>query len=226
MDTKKLAASAHQLLMESYGAPAWRSQLPPVDELVSTILSQNTNDRNRDLAFDNMKVRFPTWEDVRDAPTNKLEESIKTAGLSKQKATAIQNALRKITEERGRIELEFLKTKSDQDALNWLMDLKGVGPKTAAIVLLFSLDKPAFPVDTHIHRVTGRLGIRPDKMNPDKAHAFLAKQFLAETYYPVHLNLIRLGREVCKARKPLCQDCPLKHICRYYGQKNNEIPSD
>ena len=217
-----MAARIHQLLMEAYGTPAWRPHLPPVDELVSTILSQNTNDKNRDLAFDNMKAVFPTWEDVRDAPINKLEESIKIAGLSKQKAPAIQNALRKITEERGIIELDFLRAESSQDALNWLIDLKGVGPKTAAIVLLFSLGKPAFPVDTHVYRVTGRLGLRPGKINPDKAHAFLAEQFLPKTYYPVHLNLIRLGREVCKARQPLCQDCPLKQICSYYDQIYDE----
>ena len=217
-----MAARIHQLLMEAYGTPAWRPHLPPVDELVSTILSQNTNDKNRDLAFDNMKAVFPIWEDVRDAPINKLEESIKIAGLSKQKAPAIQNALRKITEERGIIELDFLRAESSQDALNWLIDLKGVGPKTAAIVLLFSLGKPAFPVDTHVYRVTGRLGLRPGKINPDKAHAFLAEQFLPETYYPVHLNLIRLGREVCKARQPLCQDCPLKQICSYYDQIYDE----
>jgi endonuclease-3 len=223
MDTTELAAMVHQLLLEAFGAPVWRPHLPPVDELVSTILSQNTNDRNRDLAFDNMKAIFPGWEDVRDAPIDKLEESIKIAGLSRQKASAIQNALRKITDERGKIELEFLRTKSNSEALNWLKELKGVGPKTAAIVLLFSLNKPAFPVDTHVHRVTGRLGLRPDKMNPEKAHTFLAEQFLPETYYPVHLNLIRLGREICKARRPICQDCPLKSICRYYGQKHNEI---
>ena len=222
MDTKEMAVRVHQLLMEAYGAPAWRPHLPPVDELVSTILSQNTNDKNRDLAFDNMKAIFPSWEDVRDAPVNTVEESIKIAGLSRQKAPAIQNALRRITEERGKIELEFLRTRSTQEAMNWLMDLKGVGPKTAAIVLLFSLDKPAFPVDTHVYRVTGRLGLRPERMNPDKAHTFLAKQFLPDTYYPVHLNLIRLGREVCKARQPLCTDCPLKQICRFFYQNNDE----
>ena len=219
MLTKELAERVHQLLTEAYGTPDWRPHLPPVDELVSTILSQNTNDRNRDLAFDNLKAVFPAWEDVRDAPIKKLEESIKIAGLSKQKASTIQNALREITAERGEIELDFLRSKSNQDALNWLMELKGVGPKTAAIVLLFSLEKPAFPVDTHVHRVTGRLGLRPEKMNPDRAHTFLAEQFLPEAYYPVHLNLIRLGREVCKARQPLCQDCPLNDVCSYYDQE-------
>jgi endonuclease-3 len=216
MDTKQLAARVHQLLLETYGTPTWRPHLSPVGELVSTILSQNTNDTNRDLAYDNLKAAFPTWEDVRDTPLNKLEEAIKIAGLSNQKGPAIQNALRVITEERGNIELDFLRSKTSPEASTWLTKLKGVGPKTAAIVLLFSLDIPAFPVDTHVYRVTGRLGIRPEKMTAAKAHTYLAEQFLAETYYPVHLNLIRLGREICKARQPLCQDCPLNRICSYY----------
>jgi endonuclease-3 len=220
MESKDLAAKVHQLLMEAYGAPTWRQHLPPVDELVSTILSQNTNDNNRDLAFDNMKAVFPSWEDVRDAPVEQLEESIKVAGLSKQKAASIQNALTTITKERGEIELDFLNSKTSLEASNWLTEIKGVGPKTAAIVLLFSLEKPAFPVDTHVYRVTGRLGLRPDKMSPDKAHIYLGEQFLPETFYPVHLNLIRLGREVCNARQPLCKKCPLKEICKYYDENN------
>ena len=122
-----------------------------------------------------------------------------------------------ITEERGQIELDFLKLFSPQEATDWLVKLKGVGPKTAAIVLLFSLDMPAFPVDTHVYRVTGRVGIRPEKMTAAKAHTYLADQFEPETYYPIHLNLIRLGREVCKARQPICQECPLNQICYYYA---------
>ena len=196
--------------------PAWRPHLSPVGELVSTILSQNTNDINRDLAYNSLLEKFPTWENVRDAQETQIISAIKIAGLANQKGPAIQNALRVITEERGKIELDFLGTKTSQAAVEWLTKLKGVGPKTAAIVLLFSLDLPAFPVDTHVHRVTGRLGIRPEKMTADKAHNFLAEQFPVESYYPVHLNLIRLGREICKARKPLCPQCPLNSICQYY----------
>jgi endonuclease-3 len=216
MTEKQLAAAIHQLLVEQYGQPNWRSHLSPVGELVSTILSQNTNDQNRDQAYARLRKSFPTWEQVRDAPVFQISEAINIAGLANQKAPAIQNALRVITEERGQIELDFLRTKTSQEASRWLQKLKGVGPKTAAIVLLFSLDLPAFPVDTHIHRVTGRLGLRPPKMNPEKAHTFLAKQFSPKSYYTVHLNLIRLGREICKAREPLCSQCPLTEICEYY----------
>ena len=222
MNGKQLASNTHQLLGDKYGLPTWRPHLSPVGELVSTILSQNTNDQNRDRAYDTLRMNFPTWEEVRDSPENLLAESIKTAGLANQKGPAIQNALRIITKERGEIELEFLRSKTSQEASLWLTNLKGVGPKTAAIVLLFSLDMPAFPVDTHVYRVTGRIGIRPDKMTVTKAHTYLADQFSPDTYYAIHLNLIKLGREICKARQPLCQDCPLNKICNYYKNEKNQ----
>ncbi|MEJ2412878.1 MAG: hypothetical protein P8Y34_07780, partial [Anaerolineales bacterium] len=195
MDKKQFAIQIHQRLVEEFGRPTWRPHLEPVAELVSTILSQNTNDVNRDTAYDNLRDSFPTWEQVRDAPEKEIIEAIRKAGLANQKGPAIQNALHQITKEQGKIDLDFLKELSNERAAEWLENLKGVGPKTAAIVLLFSLDKPAFPVDTHVYRVTGRLGIRPAKMSTAKAHQFLAEQFPPETYYPVHLNLIRLGRE-------------------------------
>jgi len=217
MNTKDHAAKIHEALVEAFGLPDWRPHLSPVGELISTILSQNTNDINRDAAYESLRNRFPTWEDVRDAPEEQVIEAVKIAGLANQKGPAIQNALRVISEERGAIELDFLSSLSSQEAVDWLVNLKGVGPKTAAIVLLFSLDIPAFPVDTHVYRVTGRLGIRPERMSANMAHQYLAEQFPPETYYPVHLNLIRLGREVCKARKPLCNSCPLNGMCDYYA---------
>lgn len=222
MDQKQFAIKIHQLLVKEFGNPTWRPHLKPVGELVSTILSQNTNDNNRDAAYENLLSRFPEWDQVRDAPPEAVIDAIRIAGLANQKGPTIQNALRQITEERGSIDLDFLKDLSSQDASRWLEDLKGVGPKTAAIVLLFALDMPAFPVDTHVYRVTGRLGIRPPKMSAAKAHEYLAEQFPPETYYPVHLNLIRLGREICKARQPLCQKCPLKEICDYAKNQASE----
>jgi endonuclease-3 len=210
------ASKIHQALVEEFGLPDWRPHLSPVGELVSTILSQNTNDINRDAAYDSLLESFPTWEQVRDAPEKEVIDAIRIAGLANQKGPAIQNALRAISEERGAIELDFLSSLCSQEAAAWLERLKGVGPKTAAIVLLFSLNMPAFPVDTHVFRVTGRLGIRPEGMSANRAHQYLADQFHPDTYYPVHLNLIRLGREICKARNPLCPTCPLKGICDYY----------
>lgn len=212
------ATQVHQKLLEFYGEPIWRNPLPPVDELVSTILSQNTNDTNRDRAFDALRERFPTWEEVRDAPEEDIIEAIRPAGLANQKGPRIQAVLQSITQERGELDLNFLETYSTDEAMAWLLKFKGVGPKTAAIVLQFSLGKPAFPVDTHVHRISGRLGLRPEKMNADKAHAHLAAQFPSKAYYAAHLNIIRLGREICHARKPKCELCPLPDLCDYYQQ--------
>ena len=207
------ALEVHRRLLEHYGEPKWRKPLPPLDELISTILSQNTNDTNRDRAFEALKARFGTWEAVRDAPTEAVIETIRPAGLANQKGPRIQQVLRQITEERGELSLDFLADWPLEKARAWLTRFKGVGPKTAAIVLLFSLGKPAFPVDTHVYRVTGRLGLRPPKMNAEQAHAFLEQVFPPETYYAAHLNLIRLGREICTARKPRCAACPLRDLC-------------
>lgn len=209
--------TVHQQLLDYYGYPEWRNPLPPIDELVSTILSQNTNDTNRDRAFEALTLRFHTWEEVRDAEASQVIEAIRPAGLANQKGPRIQNILKEITRQRGKLDLSFLNDMQADDAREWLLQFKGVGPKTAAIVLQFSLGKPAFPVDTHIYRVTGRLGIRPQKMSADQAHGYLADLLQPETYYAAHLNLIRLGREICHARTPDCQRCPLQTLCEYYA---------
>ncbi|MCK6584398.1 MAG: endonuclease III [Anaerolineales bacterium] len=211
----QLALQIHKTLLEAFGEPIWRNPLPAIDELVSTILSQNTNDVNRDRAFDALRAKFPTWESVRDAKEKDVIEAIKPAGLANQKGPRIQQVLKEITKERGSLDLSFLKELSVEDARNWLTKFNGVGPKTAAIVLCFSLGMPAFPVDTHVYRVTGRIGLRPEKMNVEQAHPHLESVFPPETYYAAHLNIIRLGREVCNARKPLCPKCPVRKLCGY-----------
>lgn len=209
------AIKIHETLLEKFGEPIWRNPLPAIDELVSTILSQNTNDINRDRAFDALREKFPTWETVRDAKEADVVSAIKPAGLANQKGPRIQQVLKAITQERGSLNLDFLKELSIEYARNWLTKFNGVGPKTAAIVLCFSLDMPTFPVDTHVYRVTGRIGLRPEKMNVEQAHPYLESVFPPETYYAAHLNLIRLGREVCNARKPLCLNCPINKLCEY-----------
>lgn len=186
-----------------------------MDELVSTILSQNTNDTNRDRAFQALRARFPTWEAVRDAPAAQVVDAIRVSGLANQKGPRIQGVLREITAERGSLDLSFLLDLPLEEARAWLMKHNGVGPKTAAIVLCFSLGRPAFPVDTHVYRVTGRLGLRPEKISVEDAHPFLESVFPAETYYAAHLNIIRLGREICHARSPECNRCPLLKLCPY-----------
>jgi endonuclease-3 len=221
MSLTERAEKIHQRLLESYGQPTWRNPLPPLDELVSTILSQNTNDVNRDRAFESLRARFPNWEAVRDAEPEQIIQAIRTAGLANQKGPRIQEALRSITIRRGSLDLNFLAGLTQEEAHEWLTSFKGVGPKTAAIVLLFSLGMPAFPVDTHIYRVTGRLGLRPEKMNVEQAHKHLSELFPSDAYFAVHLNIIRLGREICQARRPNCPACPLRNLCDYYPAIKN-----
>jgi len=211
-----------QRLIDAFGMPEWREPLPPVDELVSTILSQNTNDDNRDVAFNQLKMAFPDWESVAAANTEEVIDAIRTAGLANQKGPRIQGALKEIkVHNGGKIDLEFLREMPHEEARNWLMSIKGVGPKTAAIVLLFSMGIPAFPVDTHIYRVTGRIGVRPKILNVEKTHDYLEDCIPEDIYYDLHLNLIRLGREVCGARKWHCYRCPIEDLCAF-DKKNFE----
>lgn len=209
------AIKIHETLLAFYGEPIWRNPLPAIDELVSTILSQNTNDVNRDRAFDALRAKFPTWEAVRDAKEREVIEAIRPAGLANQKGPRIQQVLKAITKERGNLDLSFLSEMSVEEARAWLTKFNGVGPKTAAIVLCFSLGMPAFPVDTHIYRVTGRIGLRPERMTVEQAHPHLEALFPPQTYYAAHLNLIRLGRELCTARKAMCEKCPIKKLCDF-----------
>jgi endonuclease-3 len=209
------ALRIHQLLLRAFGEPTWRNPLPPIDELVSTILSQNTNDLNRDRAFTALRAAFPSWEAVRDASRGAVIRSIRSAGLANQKGPRIQQVLRDITQERGSLDLGFLAGLPLEEARSWLIKFNGVGPKTAAIVLLFSLSRPAFPVDTHIYRVSGRIGLRPIKMSVERAHNHLESLLPPATYYAAHLNMIRLGREICKAGRPDCPRCPVRRSCAF-----------
>ena len=211
--------AVHRQLLGAYGEPRWRNPLPPLDELVSTILSQNTNDANRDRAFERLRDRLPTWEQVRDAPAQDVIEAVRTAGLANQKGPRIQKALRRITAERGVLELDFLADLPLEQARAWLLSLQGVGPKTAAIVLLFSLGRPAFPVDTHVHRISRRLGLIGERVSAAQAHPLLEALAPPEWYYALHLNVIRHGRQICRARKPRCEMCVLSDLCDFYSQE-------
>ena len=233
----KVRAVYHQLI-KAYGLPprpVWAGTvrpsdpaerpvqwepIDPLDELINTILSQNTNDANRDKAYRALRANFSTWEAVRDAPASQVIAAIRPAGLANQKGPRIQKVLRRITTERGQLDLNFLRDWPVDDARAWLMSLDGVGPKTAAIVLLFALGKPAFPVDTHIHRVTGRLGLIPPKTSADKAHEILEELVPPEWYHTFHLNVIEHGRQVCKAQRPQCERCSLRKYCIYFQARS------
>ena len=217
-DLAQKTAAVHQRLVETYGEPDWRPHLPPVDELVSTILSQNTSDVNRDKAFFALKERYPDWNTIINAPVDDVRETIRPAGLANQKAPRIQAALRRIVEERGELSLDFLADMPLEEAKKWLTGINGVGPKTAAIVLLFAFGRPAFPVDTHVHRVTGRIGLIESGTSAEKAHPSLEELADPNTYYAFHLNLIRHGRQVCTARAPKCAICSLTDLCDYYRE--------
>lgn len=209
------------LLGEEYGEPTWRQHLPPVDELVSTILSQNTNDTNRDRAFQELRRRFPTWEEVRDAPVEEVIDAIRSAGLANQKGPRIQGALRHLTETQGSITLDHLKDMPIDEAKAWLTDIKGIGPKTAAIILLFAFGRPAFPVDTHVLRVSKRLGLVGSKVSAERAHEELEEIVSPDDFYAFHLNMIKHGRTLCHSRRePECGRCPLTDHCVYYKGSN------
>lgn len=212
------AVEVHQKLLDAFGPVDWRPGLSPIDELVSTILSQSTSDLNRDRGYNQLIDYFGSWEAVRDGDVDDIEAAIRVAGLSKQKAPRIKAALQYISETQGALTLDFLREMSVEAARTWLTEIKGIGIKTASIILLFSLDMPAFPVDTHVHRTTKRLGVIPPKTSAEKAHYILEAALPAEAYLDGHMNLIRLGRQICHARKPNCEACPLKDICRYYQE--------
>ena len=218
------ALKAHGELLDEYGDHSWHPR-DPVATLVNTILSQNTNDVNRDTAYRQMRERFPAWAQVRDAPQEDVIDSIRPAGLGPTKGPRIQAALKRITDREGELSLDFLRDMDTEEARRWLTDLPGVGPKTAAIVLCFALGKPAFPVDTHVHRVSRRLGLIPDGTSREKAHDILEEIVPEEHYYVFHLNLISHGRAICHARSPECEHCVLRGDCRYYNETDREPDS-
>lgn len=204
-------------LSEYYGPLEWRPSIDPLSELVLTILSQHTSDLNRDKAFASMRERFPTWEEARDAPTRDLADAIKSGGLANIKAPRIQEVLRQIGEERGELNLDFLFDMDPQEAKTWLSGFNGVGPKTAACVLMFACGMPVLPVDTHVYRVSQRLGLIGGKTNADKAHDALEEMVPPEQRYSFHIYLITHGRRICKAQRPVCEACPVQAWCLYYA---------
>ncbi len=213
-----------QLLEARYGRPRRRSRRDPVSTLVLTILSQNTSDTNSSRAFERLRARFSSWAAARDAPVDAVIEAIRPAGLGGLKAPRIQAVLRRITAERGTLSLDFLRRWPVGRAKTWLRSLGGVGPKTAAIVLMFGLGKPAFAVDTHVYRVGRRIGIMPHETSVEDAHDWMEALVRPERYGPFHLLLVRHGREVCKAGRPRCGICPVRRLCDFYAHRSGPRP--
>jgi endonuclease III len=198
-----------------YGKPRNEPHRAPLDELVLTILSQNTNDRNRDVAYARLRARFSGWDDVAEAPLTEVEEAIRPGGISKVKSQRIQQILHVIEEERGGLDLGFLERAPREQALEFLEGLPGVGRKTAACVLLFSYDRPELPVDTHVYRVASRLELIRPKAPFEEAHRELLMLADPGDVYELHMNMLRHGRRLCRPQQPLCEQCPLFRLCPY-----------
>jgi len=201
-----------------YGEPVWRPHGDPMAELVLTILSQNTSDTNSGRAFMRLVQRFKDWRALMEAPVAEIETEIAVGGLARQKAPRIKSSLEAVWAARGSFDLDFLNEMPLDEAKAWLREMKGVGPKTAACVLMFSFGRPALPVDTHVHRVAQRLGLVPESATPEQAHDLLESMLAAEMIFPFHILLIKHGRRLCRSQRPLCDQCPLLDGCPF-GQK-------
>jgi len=192
--------------------------LPALDELVATVLSQHTSDRNSERAFATLKERFPSWSDVLEAPVSSVADAIRAGGIADQKAARIQRILSLVAEREGRLDLARLDGLRDADVEAYLTSLPGVGPKTAACVLVFAMGRAAFPVDTHVHRVTTRLGWVPAGTDAATAHRLLGDLVPPDVRYDLHLALVAHGRGTCRARRPRCEACPLVDLCAHGRQ--------
>jgi endonuclease-3 len=203
----------HRRLARHFGELAPPRRTDPLDELILTVLSQHTSDINAERAFASLRERFPGWDDVVHADPERVADAIRSGGLANTKAPRIQAILREVHEREGGYDLGTLASMPDARATEYLATLPGVGPKTAAVVLAFALGRDAFPVDTHVHRTSTRLGWIPPKTNAERAHVLLAELIPSELRVPMHVGLIRLGREICRAGRPRCEDCPVFDLC-------------
>ena len=227
----------YEALLAAYGTPQNNPDYDPLGGLIGTVLSQHTSDINSERAYQQLVTAFPTWEAVRDAPTYKIAEAIKSGGLANIKSARIQDILQTLTEwqeqQGGSRTLsdylsDELAKRTTEDAWRYLRTLPGVGPKTAACVLMFNLNRPAMPVDTHVHRTSLRLGLIGPKVSADQAHILFDKVTPPAWVYPLHVNLIRHGRQICHSQRPECARCPLYSECAYVGSVNAQetaIPS-
>lgn len=203
------------LLDAEYGRPDTKPKYAPLDEFILTILSQNTSAANYTRAFDRLRERFENWEAVRTAPMHEIEDAIRPGGLAKIKSPRIQQALDDILERTGALSLDFLAEMPDDEARAYLMQFEGVGIKTASCVLMFSLNRPVLPVDTHVHRISQRLGLIVSRESAESAHHTLQAMVPDDLVYSFHVNVVTHGRRVCRAQNPLCDACTLLHICNH-----------
>lgn len=204
-------------LEKAYGPRPWKTRGNPLDVLIGTILSQHTNDRNTAAAMACLQQRFPSWDEAANAPLPQIADAIRVAGLHRRKSQTIRRVLCRIRNERGRVNLDVLRRWPTPKVKDYLLALPGVGPKTAACVLLFSLKRPVLPVDTHVHRVTRRLGLIGPKTSAEQAHADLSAIVPDDHVYAFHMLIIHHGRAVCRARRPNHAGCCLRGVCPSAG---------
>ena len=205
----------NRLLLKHYGIPDRPKRLPdPIDTLIATILSQNTNDKNSYKAYQNLKKKYKSWQEVADSPRNKIEQTIKVAGLGKQKSTSIKKFLIILKNKNDKLNLNYIRRMNNKEIMDELTSINGIGVKTASCVLLFSLDRNVCPVDTHVHRTLNRIGLVKTKA-PDKTFELINGNLPNGIAHQFHTNLIKLGREICKPAKPICSVCPLLKVCKY-----------
>lgn len=213
---RRKTARVARLLEKNMGVPRQGARLPaPLDMLIATILSQNTNDKNSHRAYRELRHTFGGWARVANAPLPAIRRAIRSGGMANQKSGRIRAVLREVHRTYGAFDLRALARKSDDTVIEELTALKGVGRKTAACVLLFSLGRDVFPVDTHVHRLCTRLALAPKGTSPDRTYLAMKKLYPAGKGYSLHTNLIRFGRTVCRSQKPRCQVCPLYNECAY-----------
>ncbi len=221
MDAQERIHHVAARLKDAYGQPCWSSHGPPVDELIATMLSQHTSDSNTERAFRTLRERFPTWEDVIAVPVIAVADAIRSAGLANVKAPRIQDVLRRLLGGEEAALLDDIRTLPVREARARLAALPGVGPKTASCVLLFSLGRPAMPVDTHVHRVSRRLGLVSSRATPEDTQDVL-EHLLGndrDAIYAFHMNAIAHGRAICSARQPRCTACCVSDLCPTWNQQ-------
>lgn len=231
VDDDTLSAKAiamYDLLVATYGVQPLVPRRDPMHELISTILSHRTTGKNEDSAYHKMRARWPTWEQVRDAPTDELAAAIAESNYAEQKAPRIQEVLRRIIDERGSADIDFLQDMPLDEAMTWLTALPGVGPKTASLVLLFCFARPVLPVDTHVHRVSQRVGLIGPKIDATAAHPLLLALFPPDPQilFTFHIDTLRHGQQICVWATPRCERCSLTEICNFFQRQRKPPVKD
>ena len=211
--TARCIRAVQRRLRKAQGPFEEKPRLPILDELVVTVLSQHTSDINRDRAFTRLKERFPTWDQVLTAPVEEVADAIRPGGIAEVKSRRIQEILREIETRQGSLDLDHLTGLSDEQVESYLCSLPGVGPKTAACVLVFSMGRAAFPIDTHVHRIVKRLGWVADNASAERVHRELTPKVPPDIRYDLHVAFIEHGRKICKPRLPRCTDCVVLDLC-------------